>query len=64
MPQLLFSVQYVAIDEFIDSIMVRGQGTLMAKFVVTTTYHNIAVHLDVRYLLVTKWKGADYADNI
>ena len=40
MPQLLFSVQYVSIDEFIDSIMVRGQGTLMAKFVVTTTYHN------------------------
>ena len=35
----------------------------MAKFVVTTTYHNIAVHLDDRYLLVTKWKGADYADN-
>jgi len=63
MPQLPFSVQYVTINEFIDAIMVRGQSTLMANFVVTTTYHNIAVHLDDRYLLVTKWKGADYADN-
>lgn len=59
MPQLPFSVQYVAIDEFIDGIMVRGKGTLMTKFVVTTTYHNNAVHLDDRYLFVTKWKGAN-----
>jgi len=29
-------VQYVTIDEFIDGIMMRGEGVLMAEFDVAT----------------------------
>ena len=61
-PRLPYSVQYVTIDEFIDGIMIRGQGALMAKFDVATAYRNIAVHPDDRYLLGMKWRGAYYVD--
>ena len=57
MAYLKYSVQYVAIDEFIDGIMVRGQGVLMA-----TVYCNIAVHPEDWYLLGMKWKGAYYVE--
>lgn len=49
-------MQYVTIDEFIDGIMMRGQGVLMAEFDVATAYHNIAVHPED--LLGIKWTGA------
>ena len=55
-------MQYVTIDEFIDGIMIRGQGALMAKFDVATAYRNIAVHTDDRYPLGMKWRGAYYVD--
>ena len=61
-PRLPYSVQYVTIDEFIDGIMIRGQGALMAKFDVATAYRNIAVHPDDRYLLGMKWRGGYYVD--
>ena len=40
-----FSIQYVTVDAFIDGIMARGRGTLMAKFDVASAYRIIAVHL-------------------
>ena len=43
-PKPLFSVHYVTVDSFIDSIMVRGRGTLMAKFDVASAYCNVAIH--------------------
>ena len=49
-------MQYVTIDEFIDSIMMRGQGVLMTEFDPATAYHNIAVHPED--LLGMKWTGA------
>ena len=37
-PKTPFSVQYITVDTFIEGIMARGQGTLMAKFDVASAY--------------------------
>ena len=55
-------MQYVTIDEFIDGIMMRGQGVLMAEFDVATAYRIIAVHLED--LLGMKWMGAYCLDKL
>ena len=47
----------ITIDKFIDSIMVRGQGALIAKFDVPAVCRNIADHPEDLYLL-----GAYYVD--
>ena len=55
-PKPLFSVQYVTVDSFIDGIMARGWGTLMAKFDVVSAYRNVAIHPQDRSLLGMKWR--------
>ena len=57
-PKPLFSVQYVTVDSFIDGIMARGRGTLMAKFDVASAYRNVAIHSQDRSLLGMKWSIA------
>ena len=57
-----YSIQYVTVDAFIDCIMARGRGTLMAKFDVASTYRIIAVHPQVRYLLGMKWHDSFFVD--
>ena len=55
-PKSPFSVQYVTVDAFINGIMARDRGTLMAKFDVVSAYRNVAVHPQDRYLLGLKWR--------
>ena len=61
-PKPLFSVQYVTVDSFIDGIMARGWGTLMAKFDVASAYSNVAIHPQDRPLLGMKWRDKYYVD--
>ena len=61
-PKPLFSVQYVTVDSFIDGIMARGRGTLMAKFDVASAYRNVAIHPQDRPLLGMKWRDKYYVD--
>ena len=63
-PKLPYSVQYVTVDDFIDGIMARGRGTLMAKFDVASAYRNVAVHPEDRYLLGMKGRDTDYVDMV
>lgn len=59
-------MQCVTINKFIDGIMVRGEGKLMAKFDVATACGNIrwdtTIMLAYLYLLGIKCKGAYYVD--
>ena len=61
-PKSFFSVQYVTVDSFIEGIMARGRGTLMAKFDVASAYRNVAVHPQDRPLLGMVWHGKYYVD--
>ena len=61
-PKPLFSVHYVTVDSFIEGIMARGRGTLMAKFDVASAYRNVAVHPQDRSLLGMRWRGKYYVD--
>ena len=61
-PKPLFSVQYVIVDSFINYIMVRGYGTLMARFDVVSAYRNVAIHPQDRSLLGMKWRDKYYVD--
>ena len=61
-PKPPFSVQYVTVDSFIEGIMARGRGTLMAKFDVASAYRNVAVHPQDRPLLGMVWRGKYYVD--
>ena len=61
-PKPPFSIQYVTVDAFIDGIMARGRGTLMAKFDVASAYRIIAVHPQDRYLLGMKWRDSFFVD--
>ena len=53
-PKAPFSIQYVTVDSFINGIMPRGRGTLLAKFDVASAYHNVAIHPLDRPLLGMK----------
>lgn len=53
----LCSLSYVSIDQVVESIVVMGRGTLMAKIDIKQAYCNIPVHLDDRHLLGVEWKG-------
>ena len=57
-----FALQYITVDQIISMISKYGQGALMAKFDVESTYRNIAVHPVDRYLLGLKWRGRYYVD--
>ena len=61
-PKPPFSVQYVTVDSFIEGIMARGRGTLMAKFDVASGYRNVAIHPQDRPLLGMMWRGKYYVD--
>jgi len=61
-PKPLFSVHYVTVDSFIEEIMARGRGTLMAKFDVASAYCNVAIHPQDRPLLGMRWRGKYYVD--
>ena len=61
-PKPLFSVHYVTVDSFIEGIMARGRGTLMAKFDVASAYRNVAIHPQGRSLLGMRWRGKYYLD--
>ena len=61
-PKTPFSVQYITVDAFIEGIMARGQGTLMAKFEVASAYRNVAVHPRDRPLLGMMWCDKYYVD--
>ena len=50
-PKPPFSVQHATSDSFMGSIMAQGRGTLMAKFDLASTYHDVAVHSQDRSLL-------------
>ena len=56
------TVQYVSIDAFIDGIMSRGRGTLMAKFNVASVYRNVGIHQSDRPLLGMKWREQYFVD--
>ena len=61
-PKAPFSIQYVTVDAFINGIMARGHGTLLAKFDVASAYRNMAIHPLDRPLLGMKWQGQCYVD--
>ena len=61
-PKTPFSVQHIIVDAFIEGIMARGRGTLMAKFDVASAYRNVAVHPDDRPLLGVMWRYKYYVD--
>ena len=61
-PKPPFSVQYVTVDSFIEGIMAKGRGTLMAKFDVASVYRNVAIHPQDRPLLGMVWRGKYYVD--
>ena len=42
--------------------MVRGRGTLKAKFDVASAYRNVAVHPQDHLLLGMVWRGKYYVD--
>ena len=50
------------LDDIISGIMSFSRGTLLAKFDVESTYRNIPVHPEDRYLLCMKWQGNYFID--
>ena len=58
----LVHLSYVTVDSFIEGIMARGQGTIMAKFDVASAYRNVAIHPQDRSLLGMGWRGMYYVD--
>ena len=61
-PKARFSIQYITVEAFINGIMARDRGTLLAKFNVASTYRNIAIHPVDRPLLGMKWREQYYVD--
>lgn len=57
-----FSVQYKKVDNVIHRIKSHGRATLLAKFDVESTYPNVPVHSDDRYLPGMKWWGKYFID--
>lgn len=58
----LCSLQYLRVDEVVRQVMVRGQGTLMAKMDIESAYRNVPVHPADRLLLGMQWKGDVFFD--
>ena len=61
-PKARFSIQYITVEAFINGIMARGHGTLLAKFDVASAYHNVAIHPLDHPLLGMKWREQYYVD--
>jgi len=52
-----FSLQYIKVDQVIHMVSCYCPGALKAKFDVESTYRNIPVHPDDRFLLGMRWHG-------
>ena len=61
-PKDPFLVQYMKVDNIIESIMTHGRETCLAKFAVESAYHIIPFHSHHRYLLGMKWWGEYFID--
>ena len=57
-----YSLQYIKVDQVIRMVSRYGPGALMAKFDGESTYRNIPVHPDDRFLLGMRWCGQFYND--
>lgn len=55
-PKHPFLVHYITVDSFIDGIIARGHGTLMAKFDVANAHRNVAIHPQDHPLLGMMWR--------
>ena len=53
----LCSLQYVKVDEVVDTILKLGPGTELAKIDLQNAYRIVPVHPDDRSLLGMKWQG-------
>ena len=58
----LCSLQYVKVDEVVDTILKLGPGTELAKIDIQNAYRIVPVHPDDRSLLGMKWQGKLYVD--
>lgn len=58
----LCSLQYVKVDEVVDTILKLGPGTELAKIDIQNAYRIVPVHPDDRPLLGMKWQGKLYVD--
>ena len=61
-PEDVFSVQYMSVDDIIDGIITYGRGTLMAKFHIESAYRIVPVHVGDRFLLGMQWRGNFFID--
>jgi len=57
-----YNVKYVGLTAAIEKILHHGEGCVMAKFDLQRAYRLLAVTLQDRQLLVTKWKNQYYVD--
>ena len=58
----LCSLRYTSVDEAVQQVVKRGNGTLLAKFDVESAYRNVPVHPDDRPLLGMSWREGLYVD--
>ena len=58
----LCSLHYLRLDEVVQQISKAGQGALLAKMDIDSTYRNIPVHPADRPLLGMRWKGSIFFD--
>ena len=61
-PQHLYSLSYVSVDDAILNILQSGKGTMLAKIDVESASHLLPVHRTDRHLLAMKWKEYIYID--
>ena len=63
-PHLQFSMfqWMLSLIIIIDGIMTLGQGTLMAKFDMSSAYQKVTIHPDDCPLLGMKWHGQHFVD--
>ena len=54
----LCSLHYLRLDEVVQQVSKAGQGALLAKMDIDSTYRNIPVHPADRPLLGMQWKGS------
>ena len=61
-PKDTCSVQYLTVNSVIDGIITSGRGTVMAKIDKESTYENVAIHSEDRYLFGMYWQGQYFVD--
>ena len=60
----LCSLSYMKVDDVVQEIVTKGQGTLIAKLDIESAFRNVPVHPQDRLLLGMLWKGALYIDAV